>query len=636
MFILPRKHPLYWFSLLTFTYIRLNTTTLAIAQQPPPFFHHICLYTANYTINSPYQRNLDTALATLPTTNSGSGYFNFTTGQGPNRVISFALCRGDIDPALCRSCLNDSIAGLRERCPNQIEAVGYYNECFLKYSNFTGNNNAVVLPNDQNTVNVTRFNSDLRQLMDRLRGAAAAGSPVLKFATGNITGPEFSTIYGLVQCTPDLSQRVCSDCLEAAINRIPNTNIYGKVGGRILQSTCNFRYEIYEFFNHTAPATFPPSPSMSPPPSPVTSLAMFMWFKKKKRQTWSSPSEVNLTETLDETMDIGAGESLQYSFSTIKAATNDFSEDNMLGRGGFGVVYKGKLIDGNEIAVKRLARNSQQGDTEFKNEVLLVLKLQHRNLVRLHGFSIDGNERLLIYEFLPNASLDRFIFDPNKRKLLNWSMRHNIIKGIAKGLVYLHEDSRLKIIHRDMKASNVLLDAEMNPKIADFGMARLFKPEETQGDTSRIVGTYGYMAPEYVLHGHFSVKSDVFSFGVLILEMITGQQNKNFNNGECQEDLLSFAWKSWRNGTSLDIIDPTLKAGSYLHDIIKNIHIGLLCVQKDIINRPTMDSVVLMLHSYSVTLPAPLEPAFFISSTNSNSLSTSSINEVSISDVYTR
>ncbi|KAI3743841.1 hypothetical protein L1987_56908 [Smallanthus sonchifolius] len=495
MFILAGKH-LFWFS---FIFIYLTNTTTVLAQ-PPPFFHHICNQNAgNYKLCSPYQRNLDTALSVLPTTNSGFGYFNFTTGQGNDRVISFALCRGDVEPALCQNCLNDSIVLLRERCPNQKEAVGYYNECFLKYSNETGNEDDVDLPNDQTTSDVNRFNGALRQLMDRLRGEAAAGGQLLKFATGNISGPDFSTIYGLVQCTPDLPEQVCSDCLEAAINRIPNTNLYGRVGGRILQSTCNFR------------------------------------LKKKKRKVLSREESIQT-----ETIDIHTTESLQYDFSTIKAATNDFSEDNKLGKGGFGAVYKGKLINGNEIAVKRLAMNSNQGDIEFKNEVLLVLKLQHRNLVRLLGFSIEGKERLLIYEFLPNASLNRFIFDPTKRTLLDWETRYNIIKGIAKGLLYLHEDSRLRIIHRDMKSSNILLDAELNPKIADFGTARLFKPEETQGDTSRIVGTYGYMAPEYVLHGHFSVKSDVFSFGVLVLEMITGQKNQFFRNGENLEDLLSF------------------------------------------------------------------------------------------------
>ncbi|GJY95359.1 cysteine-rich receptor-like protein kinase 26 [Tanacetum coccineum] len=214
----------------------------------------------------------------------------------------------------------------------------------------------------------------------------------------------------------------------------------------------------------------------------VASLCIFMRLKKKKRQIPPMPPNT-------ETMDIGTAESFQYDFSTMQVATNDFSEDNKLGQGGFGAVYKGVLEDGHQVAVKRLANDSGQGDVEFKNEVLLLAKLQHRNLVRLLGFSTQGSERLLIYEFLPNVSLDQFIFDPVKRTLLDWEKRYKIITGVAKGLLYLHEDSRLKIIHRDMKASNVLLDAEMNAKIADFGMARLFKQEETQANTSLIVGT---------------------------------------------------------------------------------------------------------------------------------------------------
>ncbi|KAK9065261.1 hypothetical protein SSX86_016644 [Deinandra increscens subsp. villosa] len=378
----------------------------------------------------------------------------------------------------------------------------------------------------------------------------------------------------------------------------------------------------------------------------IASFFIIMRLKKKKRRM--TPPHAPESIQIAETMDISTTGSLQYDFNIVKTATNDFSEENRLGQGGFGTVYKGKLKDGNQIAVKRLAGDSKQGDLEFKNEVLLVAKLQHRNLVRLLGFSIEGSERLLIYEYMPNGSLDQFIFDPSKHTILDWEKRYNIIKGIAKGLLYLHEDSRLKIIHRDMKASNVLLDEQMTPKIADFGMARLFKTEETEGDTNRIVGTYGYMAPEYAMHGQFSVKSDVFSYGVLLLEMITGQKNRCFKNGESIEDLLSFAWKSWMNETPMDIVDPTLKTGlSSLRDIVRCIHIGLLCVQENVIHRPTMATVVLMLTSFSFTLPVPSEPAFFIrnnidsrmallQSKSRSRSSQCSKNEVSVSDFVPR
>ncbi|KAH9803118.1 G-type lectin S-receptor-like serine/threonine-protein kinase [Citrus sinensis] len=311
-----------------------------------------------------------------------------------------------------------------------------------------------------------------------------------------------------------------------------------------------------------------------------------------------------------------------FELATIVSATNKFSINKKLGQGGFGPVYKGMLVDGQEIAVKRLSKISEQGLKELKNEVILFSKLQHRNLVKLLGCCIQGEEKLLIYEFMPNKSLDSFIFDQERCKILDWSKRFHIICGIARGVMYLHQDSRLRIIHRDLKASNVLLDQDMNPKISDFGLARAFAGDETEGNTNRVVGTYGYMAPEYASDGQFSVKSDVFSFGILLLEIISGKKNRGFYHSDNKLNLIGHAWKLWNEGMPSQLIDPCIQGSFNLAEVIRCIHIGLLCVQQHPEDRPSMPSVILMLGS-EIVLPQPKQPGY-LADRNSTRLDSSS------------
>ncbi|KAK1417771.1 hypothetical protein QVD17_26905 [Tagetes erecta] len=308
-----------------------------------------------------------------------------------------------------------------------------------------------------------------------------------------------------------------------------------------------------------------------------------------------------------------------FSFAAIVTATNDFSNENKLGQGGFGPVYKGKLSDGREIAIKRLSRTSGQGLVEFKNELVLIAKLQHTNLVRVLGCCIHGEEKMLIYEYMPNKSLDFFLFDESKKALLDWPKRWNIIEGIAQGLLYLHKYSRMRVIHRDLKASNVLLDENMNPKISDFGMARIFKQDETEAMTKRVVGTYGYMSPEYAMDGTFSVKSDVFSFGVLILEIVSGRRNTSFSHLEKVINLIGYAWELWQQGDALQLQDPTLGDSCVVHQLLRTIHVALLCVQENAGDRPVMSDVIAMLVNDTMLLSVPKRPAFFFGRTVSKS-----------------
>ncbi|KAL8529752.1 hypothetical protein ACS0TY_006981 [Phlomoides rotata] len=301
-----------------------------------------------------------------------------------------------------------------------------------------------------------------------------------------------------------------------------------------------------------------------------------------------------------------------FSFSSIAASTNNFSTLKKLGEGGFGPVYKGELRNEQFVAVKRLSRRSGQGLEEFRNETELFAKLQHINLVAILGCCIENDEMILVYEYMPNKSLDCFLFDAERKEQLDWRKRVHIIQGIAQGLMYLHHYSRLRIVHRDLKASNILLDAEMNPKISDFGMARIFGGNNSQANTKRIVGTYGYMSPEYAMEGLFSVKSDVFAFGVLLLEILSGKKNTGFY-GSAYLSLLGYAWSVWQNDCAIELIDSILEIPASSSCIaLRCIQIGLLCVQDNPTDRPDMSQVVSMLNNKDSAIASPQHPAFTV------------------------
>ncbi|CAA2969620.1 G-type lectin S-receptor-like serine threonine-kinase At4g27290 isoform X1 [Olea europaea subsp. europaea] len=336
------------------------------------------------------------------------------------------------------------------------------------------------------------------------------------------------------------------------------------------------------------------------------SLMLYFWkrFTRKKNDPKRRTSGSH-TESHKKDLDLPL-----FDFNTISKATNNFSIENKLGEGGFGPVYKGTLEEGQEIAVKRLSKTSLQGVDEFKNEVICIAKLQHRNLVRLLGYCIQGEENMLIYEYMPNKSLDFILFDQRKSRFLDRNKRFQIVNGIARGLIYLHQDSRLRIIHRDLKASNILLDNDMSPKISDFGTARSFGGNEVEVKTNRVVGTYDYMSPEYAMHGQFSIKSDVFSFGVLVLEIVSGKRNSGFFGGDQHLNLLGHAWTLYREERSLELIDAYLCDSANPSEVQRLIHIGLLCVQQRPDDRPSMTTVLAML-SNEVVLPQANNPGFF-------------------------
>ncbi|CAN6208072.1 unnamed protein product [Urochloa humidicola] len=624
-----------------------------------------CDYAArNFTPSSSrYLANINLVGAALPVSAAASPelFATAVAGAAQDKVWALALCRGDANATYCRACLAQASRDLPNSCAYNEDAAIYYDKCMLHYSPTGffpvsgGGGGATTYESvsyeDVAPEEAPRFNRFRAALMNATADYAARNSTRRRYAAGvtDMDLPDFPKLYSWAQCTPDLTPARCRRCLAGAIALLPELYANSSVG-MVLGVRCGVRYQTDSFMDGPVmvrlegpahpPKPAAPAPGMGPavvtPPAAAAAggagrkysvpglvlmavlpilaainLVTFLCFWKRRRPpTKTEQSDPVYTK---EAEDMDSVDTMLIGISTLRAATGNFADSNKLGEGEFGAVYKGVLPDGDEIAVKRMSKSSSQGINELKNELALVAKLKHKNLVSLVGVCLEQQDRLLVYEFVPNRSLDLFIFDTDKRALLDWGKRYNIINGIARGLQYLHEDSQLKVIHRDLKASNILLDSNMNPKISDFGLARILGREQSQAVTNHVVGTYGYMAPEYVMRGNYSVKSDAFSFGVMVLEIVTGRKNKDCSDSRRSDDLLTSIWEHWMAGTVLEMVDPAMDGCFSEDDVRRCIYIGLLCVQGNPGDRPVMSSVVMMLGSNTVSLQAPSKPASFAS-----------------------
>lgn len=316
-------------------------------------------------------------------------------------------------------------------------------------------------------------------------------------------------------------------------------------------------------------------------------LASIVPWKKSNTQDKQSKEEQEVCT------DASVAQTKRFSYNELRTATNNFNLIKKIGRGGFGTVYKGILKNGTEVAVKVLSLDSNQGLREFLAEINAISNVKHPNLVELLGCCVHGPNRILVYEYVENNSIDRVLLGPRRSVELNWDMRSAICLGTARGLAFLHEELAPRIVHRDIKASNILLDKDYLPKIGDFGLAKLF-PDDITHISTQLAGTTGYLAPEYVLGGQLTMKADVYSFGILMLEVVSGKSSAHASYGGTQKLLIEWAWELYEEGNVLAIVDDDL-ADFPKDEVERFIKVALFCTQAKANRRPSMGQVIEML-----------------------------------------
>ncbi|KAK2374390.1 cysteine-rich receptor protein kinase [Trifolium repens] len=551
-----------------------------------------------------------------------TGFGTAVTGTGPDGNYGLAQCYGDLSLLDCVLCYAEARTVLPQCYPYNSGRI-YLDGCFMRSGNYSFFNEYKGPEDSAVCANTTMKNSGFQAAAKQAVLRAVQDAPNNKgYARGkvSVSGTANESAYVLADCWRTLDSSSCKACLEHASSSIVGCLPFSE--GRALNTGCFMRYSDTDFLNKEVENESSRGNVVVIVVALVSSVVVavvgvtigaYIWKQRhiqKKRR--GSNDAKKLAKTLEQ-------KSLNFKYSTLEKATESFNDNNKLGHGGFGTVYRGVLPDGREIAIKRLYFNNRHRAADFYNEVNIISGVEHKNLVRLLGCSCSGPESLLVYEYMHNRSLDRFIFDKNKGRELNWEKRYEIIIGTAEGLVYLHENSEIRIIHRDIKASNILLDSKLRAKIADFGLARSFQEDKSHISTA-IAGTLGYMAPEYLAHGQLTEKADVYSFGILLLEIVTGRQNNRSKASEYSDSLVIVAWKHFQSGTAEQLFDPNLELYNSFNSDVKNeilrvFHIGLLCIQEVASLRPTMSKTLQMLTENEVCLVAPSNPPFLDEST---------------------
>ncbi|KAL4577877.1 hypothetical protein LXL04_013992 [Taraxacum kok-saghyz] len=521
-------------------------------------------------------------------------------------VYVMGQCRNYMSARDCVACFDFADRTIRV-CAGANGGRAVLDGCFLRYESnsfydqttLPGN---VGLCGNRTSSRQRVFETTVDGLMSNLSIATPKINGFFAAATAAVNGTNTSTAYAIAQCAPTVTRDGCSDCLQKAYSNIQScaTDV---TDGRGVDSGCFMRFSASPFF--PANSSIDIAPFLLDGGSSnkgaiiggvvggvgglmILLILILLWYRRSRKRTSPGNSLYGATELQGP---------MTYSYNDLKKATKDFREENKLGEGGFGDVYKGTVKGGNIVAVKKLAIGSAKDN--FDSEVRVISNVHHRNLIRLLGCCSKGPELLLVLEYMENGSLEKYLYG-EKRGNLSWKQRYDIIFGTARGLAYLHEQYHVTIIHRDIKPSNILLDTDFQPKIADFGLARLL-PEDKTHISTRFAGTMGYTAPEYAIHGQLSEKVDTYSFGIVVLEIISGKRCTDVPNESAGDQyLLEHAWNLYETRMHLKLVDETLNPNDYKEEEIKKvIEIALMCTQSPVSVRPTMSEVVMLLSDRS-------------------------------------